>query len=87
MEAHPVLAIILHECRIVELAAREGPQRQRHPALAVRELRSRAKVPDAGAIPDPARRREVRHEQRVDERVIRRLEPHGDLRPEVLAPH
>ena len=36
-----------------------------------------------GRLPDAARGRQARHHERVDERVIGRLDPHGDLRPEV----
>ena len=83
VKPHPGLEVVHHERGVGELAARVGPQGQRHPALAVGELRARAKVPHAGAVADPARRRQARHHDRISESVIGCLEPHGDLRPEV----
>ena len=43
-----------HDDGVVKLAARMGPDRQRHLPLAVREQRRRQEVPPARAIADPA---------------------------------
>ncbi len=75
---------VLHHHRVVQLAVRVRPDRQRHGPSPIREPRSRPKIPGPRPVPDPVHRHRIRDHERVHEpRPIRALDPNRNLRPEI----
>src|SRR5262245_56803258 len=62
------------------------PDGQRHGPLSVGELGARRQLPDPGPVTEAAHGGQVGDHQGVDELLaVRRLDPDGDLRPEIEA--